>query len=84
MNQKIFLAMILLAACLGLGLMALIAAIKGFRRGEFHHRSKWFYRAQDKVFFHIVNTTIGLGGLSLIIFAIVFAIRILSNLEDWR
>jgi hypothetical protein len=81
MNPKSIGAIVLLVACVGLGVVALISTWQGFQRGEFHHRSTWFPRSQDKTFFHLVISLMGLGGLALIIFGLVFAYRIifLSN-----
>ena len=77
MKEKWIGAIVLVVACVGLGSVALISAWQGFRRGEFHQRSTWFYRSQDKSFFHVVMSLMGLGGLALILFGLIFGYRIL-------
>ena len=77
MKDKWLGAIVMVAACVGLGTVALVSAWQGFRRGEFHSRSTWFPRSQDKTFFHIVIAVMGVGGLALIIFGLVFGYRIL-------
>jgi hypothetical protein len=70
-------ALVLLIACVGLGVVALVSAWQGFRRGEFHQRSTWFLRSQDKTFFHVVILLMGFGGFALIVFGLIFGYYIL-------
>jgi hypothetical protein len=81
MNEKWIGAIVLVAACLGLGTATVVLAIQGFRRGEFHQRSTWFPRSQDKTFFRIVISFMGLAGIGLILFGVIFAFRILGLSE---
>ena len=77
MNEKWIGAIVLVAACVGLGVFALVSTWQGFQRGEFHHRSTWFPRSEDRTFFHVVISMMGLGGLALILFGLIFGYRIL-------
>jgi hypothetical protein len=82
MKEKWIGAIVLVIACVGLGAVALVSTWQGFRRGEFHNRSTWFPRSQDKTFFHIVISLMGLGGLALIIFGLIFGYRILFDSDN--
>jgi len=77
MKDKWIGAVVLVVACVGLGIVALISTWQGFKRGEFHNRSTWFYRSEDKTFFRIVISLMGLGGVALILFGLIFGYRIL-------
>jgi hypothetical protein len=77
MKDKSIGVMVLVVACVGLGAMALISAWQGYKRGEFHNRSTWFPRSQDKTFFHVVISLMGFGGFALIVFGLIFGYRIL-------
>jgi len=77
MKEKWIGAIVLVIACVGLGVVALISTWQGYKRGEFHQRSTWFVRSEDKTFFHVVITLMGLGGLALIGFGLIFGYYIL-------
>ena len=77
MKEKWIGAIVLVIACVGLGVVALISTWQGYKRGEFHQRSTWFVRSEDKTFFHVVITLMGLGGLALIGFGLIFGYHIL-------
>ena len=77
MKDKWIGAIVLVITCVGLGTVALISTWQGFKRGEFHNRSTWFIRSQDRTFFKVVISLMGLGGLALILFGLIFGYRIL-------
>lgn len=77
MTEKWIGAIVLMTASVGLGLVAIVSAIQSFRRGEFHHRSTWFLRSEDKKFFRVLISLMALAGVALILIGLFFGFRIL-------